>query len=194
MQVGVVLVSLAGLTLAMGSEADAAAPMVTPTPLTSSEKQIETAGTAVAIALPLIAGGISLYKDDWTGVAQLTTETVLTVGTAFALKNIVRENRPDGSDRQSFPSDTTALAAAGSAYLWGRYGWQYGLPAFAATGFVSYSRVQANKHRWYDTLGSAAIAAGYGYVVTTPFHRHYNIYTNLTPMPGGAYMQMSYNF
>jgi len=64
---------------------------------------------------------------------QLTVETVFTVGTAYALKNIVRERRPDGSDFQSFPSDTTALAASSSSYLWGRYGWQYGLPAFAAT-------------------------------------------------------------
>ena len=121
---------------------------------------IESAGTGVAIALPVIAGGISLYQDDRTGLAQLTVDTVATVGTAYALKNIVRERRPDGSDTQSFPSDTTALAASGSSYLWGRYGWQYGLPAFVATQFVSYSRIQAKKHHWYDTLASSAIIAG----------------------------------
>ena len=31
----------------------------------------ESAGTDVAIALPLIAGGITLYKDDWTGVGGI---------------------------------------------------------------------------------------------------------------------------
>ena len=55
---------------------------------------IESAGTGVAIALPLIAGGISLYKDDRTGLAELTVDTLATVGTAYALKNIVREQRP----------------------------------------------------------------------------------------------------
>ena len=171
-----------------------AAASITVKPLTKTEKDIETLGTGVAVALPLVAGGISLYKDDITGDAQLTVETLLTVGTAYALKNIVREERPDGSDFHSFPSATTALAASGSSYLWGRYGWEYGLPAFFATQFVSYSRVQAKQHHWYDTLASSAIAAGYGYVITTPFKRRYNITTDLEASPEGAVVHMSYNF
>ena len=166
----------------------------TPVPLSKTKKDIETLGTGVAIALPLVAGGISYFKHDTMGLAQLTVETVFTVGTAYALKNIVRERRPDGSDFQSFPSDTTALAASGSSYLWGRYGWQYGLPAFAATQFVSYSRIQAKKHHWYDTLASSAIAAGYGYALTTPFKRKYNIDTSLDASPEGATLHLSYNF
>ena len=165
-----------------------------PAPLSKTKKDIETLGTGVAIALPLVAGGISYFKHDTMGLAQLTVETVFTVGTAYALKNIVRERRPDGSDYQSFPSDTTALAASGSSYLWGRYGWQYGLPAFAATQFVSYSRIQAKKHHWYDTLASSAIAAGYGYALTTPFKRKYNIDTSLDASPEGAALHLSYNF
>ncbi len=166
----------------------------TPQPLSKTKKDIETLGTGVAIALPLVAGGISYFKHDRMGLAQLTVETVFTVGTAYALKNIVRERRPDGSDFQSFPSDTTALAASGSSYLWGRYGWQYGLPAFMATQFVSYSRIQAKKHHWYDTLASSAIAAGYGYALTTPFKRKYNIDTSLEASPDGATIHLSYNF
>jgi len=166
----------------------------TPAPLSQTKKDIETLGTGIAIALPLVAGGISYFKHDRMGLAQLTVETVFTVGTAYALKNIVRERRPDGSDFQSFPSDTTALAASGSSYLWARYGWQYGLPAFAATQFVSYSRIQAKKHHWYDTLASSAIAAGYGYVLTTPFKRKYNIDTSLDASPEGATVHLSYNF
>ena len=99
---------------------------------------IESTGTGVAIALPLIAGGISLYKDDRTGLAELTVDTLATVGTAYALKNIVREQRPDKSDFQSFPSDTAALAFAPAQFLWDRYGWQYGLPAYAAASFVGF--------------------------------------------------------
>lgn len=162
------------------------------TPLTSSEKNIETLGTGIAIALPVVAGGITLWKKDRTGSAQLIAETFLTVGTAYALKQFVRERRPDGSDYQSFPSDTTALAASGSSFLWGRYGWEYGLPAAALTQFVSYSRIQARQHRWYDTLASSAMAAGYGYVVTTPFKRRYNIDTSLEASPDGAMVKLSY--
>ncbi len=165
-----------------------------PVPLSKTKKDIETLGSGIAIALPLVAGGISYFKHDTMGLAQLTVETVFTVGTAYAIKNIVRERRPDGSDYQSFPSDTTALAASGSSYLWGRYGWQYGLPAFLATQFVSYSRIQAKKHHWYDTLASSAIAAGYGYALTTPFKRKYNIDTSLEATPDGAAIHLSYNF
>lgn len=176
----------------IGVPQEAAAFTPNTTPLTSTEKNIETLGTGVAIALPLLAGGISILKHDRHGVGQLIVETALTVGTAYALKNIVREQRPNGTDYQSFPSETTALAASGSSYLWGRYGWRYGLPALAATEFVSYSRVQAREHRWYDTLASSAIAAGYGYFVTSRFQKRYGVSTALEPMPGGAMMHMSY--
>jgi membrane-associated phospholipid phosphatase len=162
------------------------------TPLTSTEKRIETLGTGVAIALPLMAGGVALYKHDRIGVAQLLVESALTVGTAYALKNIVREKRPDGSDYHSFPSETTALAASGSAFLWGRYGWEFGLPAAGLTSFVSYSRIQARQHRWYDTLASSAIATGYGLILTTPFKRKYDIDTSFDAAPGGGVVKFSY--
>jgi len=165
------------------------------TPLTSTQKNIESAGTGLSIALPIVAAGIAWEKNDVRlGWAQLAAETVLTVGTVYVLKNVIHEERPNGADNQSFPSDTTALAASGSSFLWGRYGWEYGLPATAVTGFVAYSRIQAHDHRWYDTVASLGISAAYGYVVTTPFQRRYNIQTELTPLPGGAFVRLSYNW
>lgn len=184
-----VAVLAAGLTT--GFQPSAFAFTVNSTPLTSSEKNIESLGTGIAIALPVVAGGITLLKQDRKGSLQLVVETALTVGTTFALKNIIRERRPNGSDYQSFPSDTTALAASGSSFLWGRYGWEYGLPATALTQFVSYSRIQARQHRWYDTLASSAIAAGYSYALTTPFKRKYNIDTSLEAAPDGALIRLS---
>jgi membrane-associated phospholipid phosphatase len=162
--------------------------------LSGRQKTIEDLGTGVAIALPVIAGGITLYKHDRKGSLQLMTETLLTVGTAYALKSIVREERPDHSDFHSFPSETTALSASGSAFLWRRYGWEYGLPAFAATQFVSWSRVQADKHHWYDTLASSGIAAGYALLITTPLKKRYNISTDLEAAPDGALVRLSYDF
>ena len=71
---------------------------------------------------------------------------------------IVREQRPDKSDFQSFPSDTAALAFAPAQFLWDRYGWEYGVPAYLAAGFVGYSRVDAKKHHWYDVAASAGMS------------------------------------
>src|ERR1700761_8611106 len=167
---------------------------VNPTPLSSTRKDIESLGTGIAIALPVTAAGIAWFKHDRVGLAQLAVEGIFTVGTVYALKNIVREERPDGSDFHSFPSETTAVAASGSSFLFGRYGWEYGLPAEAATAFVSFSRVEARQHRWYDTLASSAIAAGYGMVLTTPFKRKYNIDTSLNASPDGGFVRMSYRW
>ncbi|HEU0162050.1 MAG TPA: phosphatase PAP2 family protein [Rhizomicrobium sp.] len=156
-------------------------------------KALTTSGTMVAIALPVVAGGISIYKDDWNGAAQLGLNTVLTVGTAFALKQVIRERRPDGSDWKSFPSDTTALAASGSSYLWKRYGWEYGLPAFAASQFVSFTRVEAKKHHWYDTLASSVIAIGYSQLVVSRYRKP-NFYSSLEASPDGAMLRLAYDF
>ena len=129
----------------------------------------ESAGTDVAIALPLIAGGITVYKGDWTGAAQLGVDTLVTVGTAYALKQVVHETRPDGSDNQSFPSDTAALAFAPAQFLWDRYGWEYGVPAYLAAGFVGWSRVDARKHHWYDVAASAGFAFAASKIFTTRY-------------------------
>jgi membrane-associated phospholipid phosphatase len=184
----------AGVLVFFCAAGQAQAFTVNTTPLSSTRKDIESLGTGVAIALPVTAAGIAWFKHDRVGLAQLAVEGVLTVGTVYALKNIVREERPDGSDHQSFPSETTAVAASGSSFLWGRYGWEYGLPAEAATAFVSFSRVEARQHRWYDTLASSAIAAGYGMVLTTPFKRKYNIDTSLNASPDGGFVRMSYKW
>jgi len=77
----------------------------------------ESIGTDVAIALPAIAGGITLTKNDWMGAAQLTVDTVATVGLAYGLKHVIKEQRPDKSDFQSMPSDTAALAFAPAQFL-----------------------------------------------------------------------------
>jgi membrane-associated phospholipid phosphatase len=178
--------------LLLGASSPVYAASINTTPLTSTQKNIETLGTGVAIALPLTAAGITLYQDDTMGFAQLTAETIFTVGTAYALKNIVHEERPNGTDDQSFPSATSALASSGSAFLWGRYGWEYGLPALALSQLVSYSRVQAREHHWYDTLASSGIAAGYGYILTTPFKKRFGVDTRLSASPHGAFLSFAY--
>ncbi len=154
---------------------------------------IATTGTGVAIALPLVAAGVSLYQDDRTGLAQLTVDTVATVGTAFVLKRIVHEERPNGSNNQSFPSDTSALAFAPAQYLWDRYGWEYGVPAYAAAIYSGYSRVEAKEHHWYDVAASAGFAFGFSKIFTTRYHPPGLTYgAEITPHSG--YLHLSYNF
>jgi membrane-associated phospholipid phosphatase len=153
----------------------------------------ESIGTDVAIALPVIAGGITLYKDDWMGAAQLTVDTVATVGLAYGLKHVIKEQRPDKSDFQSMPSDTAALAFAPAQFLWDRYGWEYGLPAYGAATFVAWSRVDAQKHHWYDVAASAGIAFGMSQIFTTRY-RPKGLTYGVAPTNGGLYASLDYRF
>jgi membrane-associated phospholipid phosphatase len=160
---------------------------------TAEADTIKSTGTDVAVALPLVAAGISLYQDDRIGLAQLTVDTVATVGTAYALKHFVREKRPNGTDFKSFPSDTSALAFAPAQYLWDRYGWEYGVPAYAAAIYTGYSRVEAKEHHWYDVAASAGLAFGFSKLFTTRYHPPGLIY-GAEVSPGGGYIHLSYNF
>ena len=153
----------------------------------------ESLGTDVAIALPVIAGGITLYKNDWMGAAQLTADTVATVGLAYGLKHVIREQRPDKSDFQSMPSDTAALAFAPAQFLWDRYGWEYGLPAYGAATFVAWSRVDAQKHHWYDVAASAGISFGMSKIFTTRYKPKGLTY-GVAPTDGGMYASLQYRF
>ena len=152
----------------------------------------ESLGTDVAIALPLIAGGITLARDDWKGTAQLTVDTVATVGLAYGLKHVIREQRPDKSDFQSMPSDTSALAFAPAQFLWDRYGWRYGVPAYAAATFVAWSRVDAQKHHWYDVAASAGLALGFNYAFVTPYQDRYRFTASASPDEIGVHFQMNW--
>jgi membrane-associated phospholipid phosphatase len=159
----------------------------------SAQAGTESLGTQAAIALPVVAAGIAAYKNDWKGVVYLGLDTVATVGAAFALKQVIKERRPDGSDFKSFPSDTTALSASASSFLWARYGWKYGLPATLVTGFVAYSRVDADKHHWYDVAASEALSIGFA-ALLTPRFRESGIRASFSGAPGGGVVRFNYDF
>jgi membrane-associated phospholipid phosphatase len=77
------------------------------------------------------------------------------------LKHAVKRQRPDASDRLSFPSghtsNTFALASVANAH----YGPKVGVPAFAIASAIGLSRVERGKHNVSDVLAGATI----GFVV-----------------------------
>jgi membrane-associated phospholipid phosphatase len=50
-----------------------------------------------------------------------------------------------------------------------RYGWEYGIPAYAAASFVAYSRVEAREHYPHDVIAGAAIGIVSSYIFTRPY-------------------------
>jgi hypothetical protein len=169
-----------------------AKPPRTQVPLTSTETHYKELGEGIDFALPAAAAGIAIYKHDWVGVGDLLEASVLTVGTAYALSHVVVERQPDGQPH-SFPSVDSAIGASGSSFLWARYGWEYGLPAFAIKQVAGYSLDKAKQGHWYDSIASSAIASGFSYFITPRFSK-YKIYTELDPVPGGGVIRLSYNY
>lgn len=160
----------------------------------AKNSSIESAGTIVAIALPLTAATISASKNDWDGVLQLSVVTAATVGTSLLLKKVVHEERPDGSDMESFPSDTSALAFAPAQYLWQRYGWQYGVPAYAAAAFVGYSRVESDKHHWWDVAASAGLSLAFNEWITDRYEPPRDFSGGAYLLPDGGYVSFHLRF
>jgi hypothetical protein len=138
------------------------------------ESPVERSADMLLVGIPVVAYGLTwLIADTPDGVAgngllesfthlngtprhdlglALLRSTTVTYGLKFA----VDEQRPNGEDG-SFPSGHTSITFAGAEFIRKQYGWQWGAPAYAAAGFVGWSRVETQDHWWHDVLAGAAI-------------------------------------
>ena len=130
---------------------------------------IQTSGNVLKVALPLAGGAFALYKGDRRGFLQVGASVVSAYGVSLLLKEVVREQRPDLSGWDSFPSDSAAVAFAAASSIQVRYGWDYGLPSYAIAAYVGYSRVHADRHHWGDVAAGALIGAVAGWLLTDPY-------------------------
>ena len=100
----------------------------------------------------------------WHNWPRFAVNTIASVGVAYgvktALKGMVKEERPDHSDNQSFPSGhaTMAFAAARSIdkefrseSIW------IPIAGYAAATAVGVERVASDRHHWYDVVAGAAL-------------------------------------
>lgn len=129
---------------------------------------IETAGTALQYALPTIAGGTTLALRDFKGTLEFGESFTLTEGATYGLKYAVNEKRPNGGS-ESFPSAHTSVSFCSAEFIRKRYGWRYGIPAYAAASFVAYSRVEARAHWPHDVIAGAGIGILSSYIFTRPY-------------------------
>ena len=69
----------------------------------------------------------------------------------------MRRERPDGSNRQSFPSGHAASGFAAAAVLARHYGWKAAAPAFLGATYIAAARVHDNRHYVSDVTFGAAM-------------------------------------
>ena len=129
---------------------------------------VETAGDILQYVIPATAGGLTLGYKDYRGTLQFGESFALTEGVTYGLKYTVDETRPNGGS-QSFPSGHTSVSFCGAEFIRKRYGWEMGIPAYAAASFVAYSRVEANEHYPHDVIAGAAIGILSSFIFTRPY-------------------------
>lgn len=129
---------------------------------------IEVAGDILVAALPVAAVGMTIGLKDGQGTLQFAESAALAMGTTFALKFAIDKKRPNG-ENQSFPSGHATISFSSAEFLFKRYGWEYGLPAYALATFISSSRIEADQHYPIDVIGGAAIGIVNSYLFTRPY-------------------------
>ena len=162
--------------------------------LSSSRNAVRKSGDVLACLTPAASLATVLILQDWQGLKQGALAGVSTVGMTYALKYLVKEERPDGSDNHSFPSMHTSVSFTGAAFIQRRYGWKWGIPAYAVATYVGWSRTYAKKHDWWDVAAGAAMGIGSAYIFTRPFAQKHNL--TLSPLAGdkhfGIYASMTF--
>jgi membrane-associated phospholipid phosphatase len=110
--------------------------------------------------------GYPAVQGDWEGLARATVALGATRLVTDGLKDVVGEERPDGSDDRSFPSGHTSMSFAAAGTLHKRYGWEVGIPAHAMAAFVGAARVKADKHYVHDVIAGAAIGEAAAWLIS----------------------------
>ena len=161
----------------------------------AQNKNITTSGDILQLAIPAVAfGSTFIYNDDNT---KPTLQFIKAYGSGLilqqALKHLVLEKRPDGSDSYSFPSGHTTSAFSGAAFIQHRYGWKYGFPSYVLASYVGYTRVQVQKHYDWDVLGGAVIGIGTSFLFTKQYGKK-NVDFSLNRINGGYTIGFNYSY
>jgi membrane-associated phospholipid phosphatase len=135
-------------------------------PAEASDKGWDKASDVGRDALVIAAVGVPLVHRDVEGIGSAVISQAATRVVTNRLKDWVEEERPDDSDNRSFPSGHTSVSFAAAATLHKRYGWKYGVPAYAVATFVGGARVAAHKHFVHDVIAGAALGTAGGWFLT----------------------------
>jgi len=111
--------------------------------------------------------------------AQILTEMLVQ-----PVKFAARRERPDQSNRHSFPSGHAAVTFAGATVLERHVGWRRSLIGYGVASYVAASRLHDNRHYLSDVVFGAAVGSIAGRTVV----HHASDYWALTPVrvPGGV--------
>ena len=112
--------------------------------------------SASYIALGFIPG-IKAHHNTRDRLLAAATSHAAMLALGYGFKHIIKEQRPDMSDRKSFPSGHVALAFTGAELMRMEYGTTYGIAGYAVASTVAFLRLYNDKHWFNDVLMGAGI-------------------------------------
>lgn len=143
-------------------------------------------GDIVTGLLPVAAFSVAFFKDDSEGEKQWLRNTAVTAAVNTGLRLAFNETglgrRPNG-EPYGFPSGHAGFVFSQAAFLQERYGWKFGVPAYAFAGYVAYVRVASRNHYARDVIASAALSYAMAKLFVTPEHA-----THLAPVVGPDFL------
>lgn len=137
----------------------------------SQNRSIEASGDVLLFVMPAVAFGSTIIKNDAKGNWQFAKGAVFNLALSYGLKQIIRKQRPNKENFNSFPSGHSSITFQSASFMQRRYGWKFGLPAYLIASYTGYTRIQADKHDIYDVLAGAVIGIGSTYLFTTPYQQ-----------------------
>lgn len=129
-------------------------------------KHFSDAGAYGLVTFALV---VPTAKHDKEGFKQAAYSVIAASTIGLIGKNTIDEERPDKTSNDSFPSNHTANSFAAATTLYRRYGWKYGVPAYAIASLVGNGRVEARRHHWRDVLAGALLGTSTGWYFTDKY-------------------------
>jgi membrane-associated phospholipid phosphatase len=148
-------------------------------------KYVGNTAEQVALSLGTYAYGRLFHapKASHLGMDLLQAQ-ILTEALVQPIKFAAQRERPDQSNRHSFPSGHSAVTFAGATVLERHLGWRKSLLGYGIASYVAASRLHDNRHYLSDVLFGAAVGSIAGRTVV----HHAADYWSFAPVsvPGGV--------
>jgi membrane-associated phospholipid phosphatase len=113
--------------------------------------------------MPDLSRTFAMLNDDIYGQTQLVLMQRSIRLMKVPMEHVFQKKRPCGCDG-SFPSGHMMNIGWPVAFVYHRYGWQYGLPLYAAATGYAKDRHMAKAHYWSDLIGTTLIMHGMAYL------------------------------
>jgi len=140
--------------------------------------------------VPLTGLAVAYFTDDTEGQKQwlrnIGVNQVLTSALRLGFNETSLGRRPNGGS-YGFPSGHVAVAMSGATFMGQRYGWKWGTPAYLASAYIAYVRVEEDKHHWRDVIAAGALAYGVALLTVTPENASY-----LAPVIGPDFLGLRF--